>query len=197
MGFPTTLSLVPSRSKLTFDEKFRLGGTVEAASSETPDECIAGVTVTLERVVVGRTAPTIVGSTTTDENGGFRFLDLPADRSANYVASTDWPCSQASSAPVPIKVHKKVTLTGPPIAGGRVRLKADVEPCKGHRGDRVLLQKRKGGRWVTVDRDRSDDRCRAVFVQEVGNRSVFRAKAPKTDADHLGGKSATLVIHVD
>ena len=198
-GGGRSVTLVASRDRVTYDGTFRLGGSLERTSAEIPTECIAGVDVILERMVLGSADVQTVGTTITEESGSFRFTDLEADKSANYVARVEQVagCSESFSNPEPVKVRKKVTLSGPPIAGGRVRLKADVEPCKGHRGDRVLLQKRKGGRWVTVDRDRSDDRCRAVFVQAIGSRSVFRAKAPKTDEDHLAGTSATLVIHVD
>lgn len=194
-----SVNLVASRNTITFDATFRLGGSVTPGAADVPQGCIGDVTVTLFRMVLGESDSEMVATTTTTASGAFKFEGLPADRGANYVAILDQTdgCSEAASQPEPVNVRKKVTLSGPPIAGGRVRLKADVEPCKGHRGDKVLLQKRKGGRWVTVDRDRSDDRCRAVFVQEVGRRSVFRAKAPKTDPDHLAGKSPTLVIHVD
>ena len=193
------VSLVASRERVTFGGSFRLGGTVEGGDANTPAECIDGVTVNLLRRPLGTDDVESVATTTTEASGSFKFEGLSADRSAAYVAELEQTggCSAATSAAETVKVRKKVTLSGPPIGGGRVRLKADVKPCKGHRGDRVLLQKRKGGRWVTVDRDRSDDRCRAVFVQAIGSRSVFRAKAPKTDEDHLAGTSATLVIHVD
>ena len=195
-----TVSLAPSVRKLTFGNVLRLAGTVEATSSETPDGCIAGAYVVISRRVLGESRVRPVADVQADENGSFRIAGLKPDRSADYVATVVGPpfdCNEASSAAERIRVRKKVALSGPPISGGRVRFKADVEPCKGHRGDRVLLQRRKGGRWVTLAKDRSNDRCRAVFVRRLGRRSVFRAKAPKTDADHLAGRSPTLVIHVD
>ena len=197
-GFARSVTLVPSDRKLAFGKALRFAGSVEVLQADAPRECFDGVEVSLDRMVLGQDRPRHVATTTTDENGSFRFSELVADRSAVYVATVEGdPCGEVSSQGKEIRVRKRVTLSGPPISGGRVRLKADVEPCKGHRGDRVLLQKRKGGRWVTIDRDRADDNCRAVFVAEVGSRSVFRAKAPKTDADHLAGTSATLVIHTD
>jgi len=197
-GFPRAVTLESSKNKVVYGNGFTLTATVTATSADTPASCVQGVTVTFQREIVGTAGSEVVGTATTDANGE-ASLPMSGDRSANYVASVDQTagCSDAASAAEAVLVKKKVKLRvsdQTPERGTRVRFKVTVLPCggadgPGHEGDRVQLYKTVGGQLAKIDAKRTNDNCKATFKKRARGSNTYQARSPKSDDDHLGGKS--------
>ncbi|HVF52951.1 MAG TPA: hypothetical protein VNC78_05010 [Actinomycetota bacterium] len=187
---PREVTLELSTNKTTFNKTFTLSGRIQAASNAAPS-CSQLTEVVIFRDVAGGNADFEEFARTTTDQAGTFTLTRNADRSAGYVAQVDANalCQNATSSTETLLVKKKVSLSGRPAAGG-IAWRISVRPCAGHERDRVRLQKRIGGRWVTQARPRTNTSCVAKVTRTGDVGGTWRAVAPKTDADHLGGRSA-------
>ena len=204
-GFPRTVTLEASKNRVKYGRQVTLTATVSAGSADTPASCVQNVPVELERVVAGTTTSVLVQTVTTDSSGVASFT-VVGDKSASYIAHLDQTsqCSQANSAPEDVLVKKAVGLRlsdSRVDKGDRIRLRVKVRPCgppdgQGHPRDRVVLYKRINGTMAKIDKARTNRKCVAVFRQRIRKNSVFQARSPKQDADHLGGKSRKKAVRV-
>jgi rare lipoprotein A len=118
-----------------------------------------------------------VDTARTGERGGYVLHHRPIWTGSVRVRTGGATASRTRTVRVGARIvaaereHAKV--------GDRVTVGGRLQP--GYRGRRVLIQQRKGGRWVTVDRDRTARRGRFVGSWEVkrsagryGTRVIFR-----------------------
>lgn len=200
-GHPRTVTLESSKNRLTFPKTFTLSGTIRTAQQDVPAACIAGVTVQILRDVVGGQANFVeIATVTTGADGAFS-LNRKADRSANYIAHVDQAgdCAEANSEPEPVLVRVSVGLRlsrSRVPAGGIVRLRAKVRPCGGHKRDKVVLFQTVDGKLAKVARKRTNNRCVAVFRQQVNSSTAYQVRWPKQHPDHLRGKSRRKAVRI-
>lgn len=191
--FARSLQLESSHARRSFGGGFTLSALLSPQTVGTPTSCIQGVTVSLQRTVLGETTSALVGTATTNSSGVANF-NLSADRSANYVATvaSSGNCSAATSESEPVLVRKQVSLRlsqqrVPP--GTTIRIIATVTPCDGHEGDDINLFKIVGGNRLQIGSKASNFNCAATFRKVVRRDTAFQATSPKQDSDHLKGTS--------
>jgi hypothetical protein len=202
-GFPRQVTLEPSKRKVLYSKVFSLAGSVTPATEfETPRRCIDNVPVVIRRDDVG--APQEfrdVATVFTDSNGNFSF-NYRADSNAQWLAFVDknvpTDCAQEASQARPVLVKPRINLQvndKTPRRGSLIRFRATLRPCGDHAGGKIFLRQQFGSRMVTIDRSRTDNFCRAVFVVRANfKRAVFDASWPKQDADHQTGRAVPKVI---
>lgn len=200
-GFPRTVSLEASKNKVTFPRTFTLSGAVTSSDANVPTACLAGVTVSIQRDVVGGAEEFVeIATVTTDADGTFS-LSRSADRSATYIAHLDQvgQCAEANSdaTPVLVRVNVGLRLSSQRMqVGGTLRLRVRVRPCAGHKGDRVVLFKIVDGALAKIAKKRTNENCVAVFRQRPTTDTAYQARWPKQDADHLRGKSRKKAVNI-
>jgi hypothetical protein len=133
----------------------------------------------------------------TDAEGNFS-VKRRAKKSADYiaVAPADDQCQRASSDPVSVLVKVVLQILPSdktPERGTSIRFKSSVRPQ--HDGSRLILQRKKGRRWVKVAVTRLNKRSIGNFLVEVNfNQRTFRTKWPKQHKDHIGNTSRAVTI---
>ena len=184
-------SLSSSRQKVTFGGNFTLSGQITSADPL----CVSGVPVEIARDVVGGAVSFAPLTTVMTSSAGSFSLGRTADRSATYraLAQATASCDE-TSATTTVLVAKKVVLGVSKThvtSGSPVTLRAAVTPCAGHGGDPVIFQKKTPSGFKTIARKATSSRCVATLRVIVTKTTIFRAVAPKSDADHVGGTSPT------
>ena len=189
-----TVTLITSQAQVTFGTPVTLSGQVFSSI----DSCEDGEFIRIRRRVHGQTEFGDLTSTTTDASGAFS-LEITPTANADYqaVATAHDNCQEASSSAVSVLV--KVTITGrandaTPERGTRVVIKGKVSP--NHSGTRVVLQRRKGGRWVKVDGEKLNSRSVYNFAFSAGWRRsrTFRVKWPSLDSDHEANQTSGIKV---
>ncbi len=137
-------------------------------------------------------------SQNTDGEGRFE-IEAPVEMSADYiaVASGHDNCADAtsSSESVVVKVSITIRASRRSVArGGQVAIAGRVSPD--HPRTDVVLQRRKGGRFVRVARDELDGRSRYRFVVEAKwkGRRTFRVLWKVQDEEHASNRSDNVVV---
>jgi hypothetical protein len=175
-----SLTFTASKARVTANQPVTFSGQLFAADETCEDNEFIRIT----RRVHGTRAAKNFASARTDNNGRFE-LTVRVKTSAEFqaVAPNHDNCADSFSTPVNIQAKAKVGLKAKDATvrrGDVVKLTAKVTPKK--RKDRVLLQRQKGRRWVTIDRARLNRRSKAVFRLEAKWRSrTFRARWPSQD----------------
>ena len=112
------------------------------------------------------------------------------------VAPANAQCAEASSDPVTVLVKVLMQILPSdktPQRGERIRIKSSVRPQ--HDGTRLILQRKKGRRWVTIDRTTLNKRSIGNFtVRASFNSRTFRTKWKSQHADHETGTSKAVRI---
>ncbi len=182
---PVQVTLESSTGRTRWSKTFTLSGRVSSNTSS----CRSLVPVAFLRNTAGGDESFVQSDSTVADADGAFSLQVTADSSATYIARTSGSslCSEGTSSGVTVLVRKVVRLTVKTPIPGEGNLKAKVLPCGGHEGDPVLLRAKQDGSMNTIAKKRSNDRCIAKFNSLF--RGVYQAVSPKTDADHLGGKS--------
>jgi uncharacterized delta-60 repeat protein len=188
-------SVKSSAASRVFGRSFTLSTQL---SSDDPT-CVAGTAVKLERDILGGPVAFAPVATLTTDAEGRSSITRTADRGATYrarVAGSD-SCESVVASTV-VKVKKKVTLKAPrKVAKGTIaKLKVLVAPCSGHRKAKVTLQRKTASGFKKVATQATNVKCIAVFKVVMNKTTVFRALAPKTDADHLAGVSRKRTVRV-
>lgn len=191
-----TLEIAPRRAR--HGRHVKVAGTVSAPDA--PPSCRSSVTVALKRHVLGGPATYEEAEhLVTAADGTFGTM-LRADRGSAWIATVaaSSECEEATSSPRHLIVAKKVLLRGPQRARGRgvVRLRVRVAPCRGHHSSSVVLLMKSGAIFGAVETERLDRRCRASFRQRVRRTTTFKARAGRSDQDHVRGTSRAHVIRV-
>jgi hypothetical protein len=179
-GAARNATVVAPKSK-KFGARFAVTGTLNSGDAS----CEGGVQVRIQRDVLGNPVKFVNWkSDTTGGNGAYRVTGK-ADKSAKYravVFDAD-PCLGTTSAAKTVRVSKKLTITAPQAVGrGQIaRITGKIAPCKGHKGDRVALLRKKGGRFRKIEGDRTNNNCVATFSVKITRTSVFKVRAGKTE----------------
>lgn len=190
-----TISLFATPNDPVYPEQVTLTGQITSPDSSCED---AGEFVRIERRILGQSQYTLFESQNTDVNGRFE-VTFAADRSAEYTATAPRHdnCADATSSPQTVTVKVKITARAGRRSverGASVGIVGRVQP--NHGGTTVLLQRRRGGRWVTIDRDDLNGRSRYRFVVDASwrGRRTFRALWRAQDDEHATNNSSNVVI---
>jgi hypothetical protein len=171
--------VAPSIKK--FGARFSVTGTVNSGDTQ----CEAGVQVRIQRDVLGSPTRFVNWKSDTTSGSGAYSVTAKADKSANYRAalSDADPCLATTSKAKTVRVSKKLTINAPKAVGrGQIaRITGKIAPCQSHKGDRVALLRKKGGRFRKVATDKSNNKCLAAFSVRIKRTSVFKVRAGKTE----------------
>lgn len=160
-GQDATVS-VNADQRLAFGEELKVRGQVSGADQ--------GEQVKLLYAPRGRDFKT-VDTDRTGKRGGYALRHRPTRTGTVRVVTSGATASRTRTVKVGARVVAKEREHV--HVGDRVKVGGRLQP--GYQGRRVLIQQRKSGQWVTVDRDRTADRGRFAGSWEV-NRGVGRYK---------------------
>ena len=192
---PRQVTLFSSSNEIVYPGSITLSGQVVSNDNSCDD---AGEFVRIQRRVLGESEFENFQAGNTDAQGGYEFT-VSATESAEYItlAPAHDNCADATSSGETVLV--KVKITG--RAGRRsverranVGISGRVQPD--HDGTEVVLQRRRGGRWVKVAEDELDTRSRYRFVLRANwrGRRTFRVVWPSQDANHEANQTRNIVI---
>ena len=154
-----TATLAADPARVVAGEPVVLSGALDAGPS-----CTAGREVVLEALPAGAGSWSAVAMGATDPAGAFSFT-IPPAATARYRATFPAapPCPAVSSPEVAVEVAARVELAAPSSvrAGACPRVVVSVEPPKP--GGPVVLELRRGDRWVEVGAATLGDGSRAAF----------------------------------
>ena len=183
-GTSRTITLTASRGKVLFSRPVTFSGQIFSSDST----CRDGEFVRIQRRVHGTNSFTNFASATTDADGSFeRTVNLRNSADYQAVVAAHDNCQASQSDPATVLVKVKVTRTASdfrPESGETVRFLGKVVP--NHKGTKVVLQRKKGGRWVKVAVDTLNKRSRYRFDRRATwpVKRVFRIKWKSQDAEH-------------
>ena len=188
-----TITLASSKRKVTWRRGVTLSGQITADESS----CANNEVVEIVRRIHGTQQFREFRTTATDGSGAFD-VDIVVRKSADYqaVAPENGSCSEVMSAAVSVLAKVKVFIhvnDRTPERGSIVRVNGRVSPK--HRGDRVVLQYRKNGRWVRMAADNLNRKSRYSFRMRADwGRRVFRVRWAVQDGDHEAGNSRKMRV---
>ena len=143
----------------------------------------AGQPVTLAAQPIGAPAFTPLPTATTDGSGNFSALVKPTKR-------TTYQAGFGGLFPTTVVLVKhKITLKGR-RASGKIYLNGTVGPKHARRV--IVIQRKKGSRWVTIARVRTTRRSTFKLIRKApAKRALFRAKIG-ADKEHLANLSRSV-----
>jgi uncharacterized repeat protein (TIGR01451 family) len=190
-----TISLFAEPNEVVYPAQVTLSGTISSADNQCED---AAEFVRIERRVLGENEFEEFEFENTDSDGRYE-ITFASTVSAEYIATAPRhdQCADATSSPQTVTVKVKITARAGRRSvprGGSVGIVGRVQPD--HDGTTVLLQRRRGGRWVTIGRDELNGRSRYRIVLEANwrGRRTFRAVWRAQDDDHEANNSRRVVI---
>ena len=193
-GTSRTVTLAASDAKVRSGANVTLNGQVFSSAAS----CEDGEFIRIRRRVHGTDTFSDFGSATTDTEGIYETT-IKAKVSADYlaVATAHDNCAEATSESVTVLAQVKVSIKVndfTPERGTNIVFKGKVTP--NHKGTKVTLQRKKGGRWVKVAKDELNGRSRYVITIEAdwAKARRFRVKWPGADSDHESGKSQVVKV---
>lgn len=192
---PRQVTLFASSNEVVYPGSVTLSGQIVSNDNSCDD---ADEFVRLQRRVLGESEFENFQAMNTDSQGGFEFT-VPAEESAEYLALAPRHdnCAEATSSGETVLV--KVKITG--RAGRRrverrsnVGIVGRVQPD--HDGTEVVLQRKRGGRWVKLREAELNGRSRYRFVLRANwrGRRVFRVVWLSQDAEHERNQTRRIVI---
>jgi predicted GH43/DUF377 family glycosyl hydrolase len=174
---PPVLTLVASAKTVVFGKSVTLSGTVTQAGAP-----LASQTVALGAQPIGAAVFTSLLPATTDVSGQYKRVVKPAKRTT-YKAGFSGVLPEPT---VVVTVKHLITIRGF-RKGGKVYLRGTVGPRHPRRV--VLIQRRKGSRWITIARVRTSRRSTFQLVRKpTRTRIRFRARVG-ADREHLANIS--------
>ncbi|HEX2296089.1 MAG TPA: hypothetical protein VHN37_12375 [Actinomycetota bacterium] len=189
------VSLFASTNEVVFPGQVTLSGTITSPDGSCED---AGEFVRIDRRILGQSDYSLFETRNTDADGRFE-LSFNSTQSAQYIATATAHdnCAEATSSPQTVTVKVKITARSGRRSvprGQSVGIVGRVQPD--HDGTTVLLQRRRGSRWVTIDRDELNVRSRYRFVVDANwrGRRVFRTLWRSQDEEHETNNSKRVVI---
>jgi uncharacterized repeat protein (TIGR01451 family) len=190
-----TISLFASSNEVVFPAQVTLSGQIISPDQSCED---AGEFVRIQRRLLGESQFTDFESQNTNSEGRYE-VSFQATESAEYVAVAPRhdQCADATSGPETVLVKVKVTGRAGRSSvtrGAKVGIVCRVKPD--HDGTNVVLQRKKGDRFVSVARDElnSRSRCRFVVKAKWRGKRVFRVVWKKQDDNHEANRSRNIVI---
>ena len=174
---PPTLTLRAVPKTIVFGRTTALSGTLTRSGAP-----LAGQVVTLAAQPLAAAAFTMLPSVTTDAAGSFRLVVKPAKRTT-YKATL----AGAASAPTAVVAVKHLITLKALRRSGKLYLRGTVGPRHPRRV--IVIQKRRGTRWVTIARVRTSRRSTFQLVRKASStRSPYRARIA-ADREHLANVS--------
>ncbi len=174
------LTLTAAPTTIVFGKSVTLSGTVTRAGAP-----VGGQGVALSAQAVGAPVFSPLPPATTDAAGNYTSVVRPTGRTtykASVAGATVEPTTQ-------VLVKHSITLRAV-RKRGKVYLRGTVGPRHVRRV--VVIQKRKGSRWVNVAKVRTSRRSTFQLVRKAtAKRSRFRAKVG-ADREHLANFSRTV-----
>ena len=174
---PLALTFAAAPATIVYGKSVVLSGIVTRGGAP-----LAGQAVTLAAQPIGAPGFTPVASATTDSAGHYALVVKPAKRTtykATYGGVTPEPTAT-------VLVKHKITLTAR-RKSGKIVLRGTVGPR--HPRRLVIVQKRKGTRWVTIARVKTTRRSTFKVVRKApAKKTRFRARI-KADREHLANIS--------
>ena len=188
------ITLVASDTTITAGAAIKLAG--EIASTDV--ECEGQQTVLIRRRTFGTVYFRVFSTVTTTRGGDFELAVRPT-RTVEYKATLrrNDQCESATSdiASVFVRVRIVIRASANRVEQGTfVEIFGRVSPR--HRRTRVALERRRGTRWVVLDRSRLERRSRYSFTLAVGweGERTFRVRWPRQDQDHEPNASRPITI---
>ncbi|HVL63929.1 MAG TPA: hypothetical protein VM573_02035 [Actinomycetota bacterium] len=158
--------------------------------------CVDDEFVRIQRRIVGEEAFSEIASTNSDSAGGFA-VPIRIEHNAEYIAvlgETD-ACAEATSTPDTVLAKASVTTQPRPFRpkkGQRFTISGQVEPDKA--GDRVILQRRKNGRWRTIKNATLDAQSEYSFgLRAKFKKRVFRVRWVSQDEMNESGGNRVVI----
>jgi len=176
-----TVSLVTSTIQTTYKGAVTLSGVV---SNRNPNE-----KVTIQSQPYGQAAFTKLIDVTTTTGGAWSYTARPTIRT---VFQSTW--GKNSSTQVTVSVRPIVSFRS--LSGMRFATK--VVGARSFAGKVVQLQRRSGGRWVTIKRVRLNSNSAATLMARIprGTSTLrFAFSVNQAGAGYLAGISRTVVYH--
>lgn len=189
-----TITLASDKNKIPAGRQFTLSGNLLSSDSSCAD---SNEFIQIQRRIHGTTQYENLFATAPNDQGRFS-VTTRGRKSADYiaVAPAHDNCQQATSGEVTVLVKVIVQILPSdktPAKGDRIRIKSSVRPQ--HDGTKLLLQRKKGRRWVTIDRTTLNKRSIGNFtVRASFNSRTFRTKWKSQHADHETGTSKAVRI---
>lgn len=190
-----TVTLFASTNEVVYPGQVTLSGNITSADSSCDD---AGEFVQIQRRLLGESQYSDFEAQNTDANGHFE-ISFAATESAEYIAVAPRhdQCADATSTSESVLVKVKVTAAAGRRSvkrGASVGIVGRVQPD--HDGTRVVLQRKKGTRFVKVDQARLNSRSRYRFVMKASWRGkrVFRVVWKQQDENHESNNSKNVII---
>ena len=177
---PPVLTLLAAPTTIVYGKSLTLNGLLTQNGSPLTAQDIA-----LSGQPIGTSTFATLPAAATNTTGSFTETVKPAKRTT-YKASF----AGAPDATVTVSVKHLVTLSAV-RKGPKVYLRGKIAPA--HPKRLVVVQIRKGTRWVTFARTKTSKRSTFLVVKTLDRRTrhVFRARTG-ADRDHLAGISRTI-----
>jgi Tol biopolymer transport system component len=172
-------TIATTKSVTGFRRPFTLSGRVSTEGS-----CGGPLTVEVSRRAHGTSGFLPIREVVAGESGGWE-LTTSSKVNASYAVRTigTRKCDGTTSAPIDIQVKASLELSIPTRCRAPQNISGALRP--NHAGSRVSLQKKRRGRWVTIDKDMLGVRSRfTVTAPTCGTR--YRVRWPRQDLRNLG-----------
>jgi hypothetical protein len=188
-----TISLAASKRKVVWGRGVTLAGQI--TSDDTT--CVNNEVVEIRRRFHGSQQFNAFRTTATDEAGDYD-VDIVVRRNADYQAVTpeSAECDEATSSATTVLAKVKIfirTNDRTPERGTIVRINGRVAPKKN--GDKVVLQYKKGKRWVRLDTDNLNRKSRYAFRTRADWKArVFRVRWAAQDNRHASATSSKVRV---
>ena len=189
------ITLSVSQRRVQVGDRIRLTGRVRANRVE----CSAASRVTIRQLIFGTSRPVVVDEMTTGQDGRFRSTQTVRWSSAYSAVALRGKasCRREESDPVPVYASVRVgarVSDSTPQRFTNFHIRGRVRP--NHADTRVLLQRKRGDRWVTVQRQELLHGSSYSFFPDAqwAGRRVFRVKWPQADRDHAAGVSRKIPV---
>jgi len=174
------LSLAAAPRTIVFGKAVTLSGTLTQAGA-----LVVGQAVALGAQPIGATTFTVLPPATTDAAGSYRAVLKPTKKTTYKAGFT----GVSPEPTVVVAVKHSITLRGS-RRSGKTYLRGTVGPRHPRRV--VLIQRRKGSRWVTIAKVRTTRRSTFQLVRKSSpTRAKFRARIG-ADREHLANTSRTV-----
>ena len=193
-GANRSVTLTASRRSVAYGGAVSLRGRIQSDNTACEDNEV----VEIRRRIHGTETFRDFRTTASDAGGDFSVRTKPA-KSADYqaVLPPEGACDEAASSATTVMAKVRVTSASSSArasSGDDVTISGKVSP--NHRGSKVVLQRKKGARWVKVARDGLNRRSRYSFSVEVDwdGKRRFRVRWASQDDDHAAGTSPKVVV---
>lgn len=189
-----TITLTSSKGKVVAGRTVTLSGTIFSSDNS----CTDNEFVRIRRRIHGTNTFQDFKTATTGSDGGYQ-ASAKIRKSADYraLAPAHDQCQDATSDPTSVLAKVKVSISvsdTTPARGTTIAIRGGVSPK--HRGTKVILQRRKGRRWVRVAADTLNGRSRYAFSVDATWRRAraFRVRWKSQDDDHRANKSKVVRV---